>query len=363
MTEQTRLNKLYLCDSYLINIEKNVGRLASVSNIIKLMDLKVWKGIDPNKTDEDGYVQEWNDSAEMELEKMSINNLIMHFLANSKNQYLAIFEDNIEAHKDLFIGEKYNIIINKINNVLKFKKPSLIYLGTNKNIIDDKLDLSMDNLAIDPLSKLFDGKKISPMYGSFAFIINRTVASIILARIKNKIFKDKPFDMFCLSYLVLNDIKNIYITTPPLFVQNNRQLIKPNDNYFKNVYGAIICQITNQIDLEYFTNLVKIFENYFHIYYVDSSNVIDLDNEPKLLNMVKTESDIVGLEKYSVVLHTSTDIKFKYMDGKKIVEYIKLYENKVRILKIYDSLTHNIIFEIKYNNLISIGNDDHCIDL
>lgn len=321
------------CDTYMINLEKDVGRKLNSKPVLDLFNCVIWKAHDGNIITFDNNKEsiKWTDVIKgTEAAKYTKIQLLNHFIKHSKQKYLLIFEDDCYLHSDL-IGNnnKIELFNTKLNNFLLNNKVSLLYLGVSRHIKPKATNIS--ECYFESFSDYFqnDIKKCSGAYG---VIINRDVIKLILARAVNSTLYGKPFDLTCLGFISDQNPNTTYVMHPPLVVpditQSNirestkQELFWKKLQVDKNKYNlctiGTICvwidTVTNIIDFYKKLNSVKPAVSV--VFFTDKlcDELLFIDKLKKCTNDIYNSKNIMNYlqhKKQIVRINTSDFIRYK----------------------------------------------------
>ena len=234
-----------LYDSYLINLQKDAGRIINSKYIIEKFNTTIFKGEDAVKLDNNNKVISWPTQIEgTQHAKLAKIKLFEHFLKNSKKEYLLMFEDDIYLHKDLYNNTIFDKFNKDLNNFLKTKPVSILYLGISSQINPKKNYIK--EFFFESFSEHFTNKQCRPCTGAFSVIINRKIIRLLLSRMKDRVLKKKPFDLYCLGWYSKLYPKNTFIMHPPLVLPDISQS-NIRDSYYNpnNFWGKILLNYSN----------------------------------------------------------------------------------------------------------------------
>ncbi len=365
--------ELYSCDSYMINLEKDIGRKLCSTKAVLLFKTKYWSGNDPNNIDTDGYVIKWKTSETYtKAAKKAKYDLFKHFLTTSVSKYLLVLEDDIYIHNGMFDQNIKNSVISKINNVLKFKEPSILYLGLSRHVTSKENNI--ENFFIEPILKSLPDGKPKICSGAYGFIVNRSVIPILMARIANATFKNDPFDLSSLSYVLTTQSNKVYVCHPPLVIPDvsfsnirdnmNQDLVwdilnVKNESYQIICVGLLFVTVTHVSDFNYFRKMITMITPYIKVIYIASTDIIELCDEKISSIVLLSESDYdLTKSNYSFIMRTTTECRMQYRSGKYLLDLITKNMNKCQTLQIINGETNENMFNVTYNNV-----DDTHIDI
>ena len=220
-------------NTYLIHLKHDVGRYHHIKEFLTKLNCIIWDGILAIPLDDNHYrlhtipVEKGTQAA-----KTAKINMFKHFLSNSNDNHIIVFEDDILWHKQFI--EHHNSII---TNLYKFPKWKIIYYGVSTELNEDikgknktiiNKHLSMNNF---PTTKIHTG--------AYAFILNRDVIPEVLERAESKDLIGKPFDVTCLGYLQQKYQDECFIVDPQLILAD---VASSNIRHIRNteIFGKLM---------------------------------------------------------------------------------------------------------------------------
>lgn len=334
-----------ICESYIINLKKDYGRLICSREIINIFDATVFEGNDCNDLDDNGYLLNIKTNVEYtQSAKLTKKLLLEHFLKTSNKKYIMVFEDDVYLHADLFDDKKRKQLFKNINEFLQKNKPQLLYLGISRHFISS--ETSTDNLSFISFKENF-GEKIDLCSGAYGFILSRDMISIVLMRIANETLKDFAFDLFCLSYIGKTYPTECFVINPHIVVPDIehsnirdgnsqsiiwRQLGANLTNYQITTMGYAYVKTDVNADTKYFDKMMMSLTPLIKIIYYSKKKIINRTNA-------------------HFIIDTTLDKKIKYTSAQQIIDTIITNLNKCNQLTISNSL-NVVIFTVTYfNNL------------
>jgi hypothetical protein len=364
---------LHNCESYIINLDKDAGRKKCSGVVADVFKSKYWSATDPNVLTEDGYVVGWlPQNYYTKSAKNTKLKLLQHFMATSKAQYLIVFEDDIYLHNGLLVPEIKNVLFAKINKLLKFGDPYIVYFGVSRNVQSKQNDIN--NVLIEPLYRSFSDGKMHACAGAYSFIINRNAIPIVMARINNKTFEEDPFDLSALSYVTKTYPEKVYITHPPLCVPDisfsnirdgmNQTIVWHNLNIESSAYhemtdGLMLVNITTITEFAYFRKMITMITPIVKVVYIAQS-----DEERELLYKTIKNTQIYLEEElqfdhstYKYIINTTTNLKLKYKYGALLLKLLESSDGKYSGIGFIEDSTKDEVMTVEYNNnIIEDGN-------
>jgi hypothetical protein len=322
-------------------MKKDIGRRIWIEDIIKKTNGHIWEGEDPTELDQSGYIKSWEPHTSATwYAKLTKKKLFEHFLANSKSEYLFLFEDDISVHKNFY---------NNLNTVISFintNKVKLLYFGVSRHVdIQSKDNLIIKHL-VDNIDDKFEGYS-----GAYGVIINRNIIPYILVRINNEIIKTKPFDVYCLGNVQKYYFKECYLCHPPMIIPDiSSSNIRKNRNqntfyeftgidkgdYIINSQTPLFILVSNIDNFTYINKLSSMFfpiwkiiplflqQTHYDLYKNDYECYYVPDNTLEFIN--KTIYTNKNYTNYFILI--SDTINWKYHQGHIIFNFVKDHINE-----------------------------------
>lgn len=340
-------NKIMNCETYLINLKKDYGRLLFSSDVIDIFDPKIFEGNDCNKLNEEGYLESVLDmTSYTKSAKITKKKLLEHFLMSSDKKYIMVFEDDIYLHIDLFDCSKRKKIFQKINDFINDVSPVLLYLGTSRHFTSENLYTSEIAFCsiYDKFKNAFD-----MCSGAYGFILRRDMIPTVLMRINNETIENMPFDLYCLSYLAKIYPKECFVTNPHL-VLPNVESSNIRESYEQPLVYNLLKTKKELYNINKTIGIIFIENNMYNL----DKTMTCLTPLVKICYDKKSDIDKY-LDKYDFVIECKNVTRLKYFSGKIIIDTIKNNYNECKILNIHKDQIHNldandVLLKVTYSN-------------
>jgi hypothetical protein len=339
------------CESYLINLKKDYGRLLFSYDIIEIFKTKIFEGNDCNKLNDTGHLKnilklkDYTKSA-----KKTKKLLFEHFLTTSSAKYIMVFEDDAYLHIDLFDNNKKLKLFARLNEFIQKNSPRLLYFGTSRHFTSENLDT--DNIKFVSFNEQFSGKP-DMCSGAYGFILRRDMIPIVLMRILNKTLDDNPFDLFCLSYLGKVYPRECWVTNPHIVVPNIE------GSNIRDGYSQTIVWDSLKTKKSFYNT-----EKELGVLFVTGIELLSHDDSKYFKKMVSCLSPIIRiiwhkkrnediLDNYKFIIECDSTIEIKYNSGKTIVDTIIEKQSNCKYLTIFklDQQEYSV-FKIEYLNCL-----------
>jgi len=193
---------------YFIHLEQDIGKYEYINNFRDKLGGQFWSGEYIIPCDDNGFKLKniTKGEATYAAKKAKIK-LFKHFLNNSTDDYLVVFEDDIIWHKKF---TKYWSKVKKIIN--RNKDWKLLYLGVSSPLDNSIFEECQDEFQIInlPMDKIYTG--------AYGFIIKRDIIREIIKLAENNLTKYNPFDYTCLGAIQKKYGNDCFITVPQLVI-------------------------------------------------------------------------------------------------------------------------------------------------
>lgn len=256
---------------YLIHLKTDIGRYYNINNFIQKLNGEYWDGEYIIPCDKQGYILNTITKEQgTRAAKIAKIKLFNHFLNNTNNKYLVLFEDDIIYHKNFFTYWKKLVkYVNKHNDW------KLIYLGVSSSL-PQKYNRCENKLYIKklPCEKIYTG--------AYSVIIHRSIIPELIDKANDELLKYEPFDYTCLGYIQKKYIDKCFITIPQLIITDvSSSNIRHNRNQ-QSFIKSMNWNIDNYV-----------IEKKIPFYVLTGNNITKLDKFIKLLNCFVPLIDII----------------------------------------------------------------------
>lgn len=196
---------------YFINLSFDEGRMYMIKSIIEQIGGIVMSGVDIFERDDNGVVHNWKEQRDrLEAGKIAKINAFAHFLKETTDPYLWLFEDNIIFHKD-FMNR-----ISTIQQHLNERNPMISFVGGKY-----PLEMPSDKVTDSMFSRLpFVTGRIR---GSFGAIYRRDAVQALLTlhyhRIGKK-YKGRDFDGYYMALMRRAAKGRMTVSKPYMVIPN-----------------------------------------------------------------------------------------------------------------------------------------------